>query len=137
MTRITGIENATVGIVVIGRNEGERLVACLRSAKSLGLPIIYVDSGSTDGSLSAAQDAAALIVNLDLGLPFTAARARQEGLLALITHAPLLRYVQFVDGDCALVPEWIATAHLFLEDTPSYAVACGAPPRTSTGSFSL
>lgn len=125
MTRMTGAQDAMVGIVIIGRNEGERLVACLHSAKFLGFPMVYVDSDSTDGSLNAARDATALIVNLDLERPFTAARARQEGLLALIAHAPALRYVQFVDGDCTLAPEWIATAQRFLDDNPSYAVACG------------
>lgn len=125
MTRTTGAQGAMVGIVIIGRNEGERLVTCLRSARFLGFPMVYVDSDSTDGSLNVARDATALIVNLDLERPFTAARARQEGLIALIAHAPALRYVQFVDGDCTLVPEWIATAQRFLDDNPSYAVACG------------
>ena len=41
-----------VGFVVIGRNEGERLVRCLDSLKSAGAAeIVYVDSGSTDGSV--------------------------------------------------------------------------------------
>ena len=41
---------AVVGLVVIGRNEGERLVRCLRSVIGRADAVVYVDSGSTDGS---------------------------------------------------------------------------------------
>lgn len=51
----------TVGIVVIGRNEGERLVACLRSLGELVHHTVYVDSGSTDGSVAAARDLGAAV----------------------------------------------------------------------------
>ena len=40
----------TVGIVAIGRNEGDRLRRCLQTL-DLGVPVVYVDSASTDGSL--------------------------------------------------------------------------------------
>ena len=43
-----------VGIVVIGRNEGERLVRCVESCRSQTPVIVYVDSGSSDGSVDAA-----------------------------------------------------------------------------------
>ena len=42
------------GLVAIGRNEGERLKRCLRSVPA-GVPVVYVDSGSTDGSVDFAQ----------------------------------------------------------------------------------
>ena len=38
------------GVVAIGRNEGERLKRCLKSV-SHAAQVIYVHSGSTDGSL--------------------------------------------------------------------------------------
>ena len=47
-----------LGVVAIGRNEGDRLIQCLDSLKQQlpqGVPIIYVDSGSTDNSLAAAK----------------------------------------------------------------------------------
>jgi GT2 family glycosyltransferase len=113
------------GIVMIGRNEGERLLACLHSIAPLGLPMVYVDSASTDGSQTAARTAGAIVVDLDLARPFTAARARHEGVEALIAHAPEVRYVQFVDGDCAIASGWITTAQHFLDSAPDYAVACG------------
>jgi GT2 family glycosyltransferase len=117
--------SASVGVVVIGRNEGERLVKCLQSLLPLGLPIVYVDSSSTDGSFDRAWQLGAHAVQLDLSLPFTAARARNFGFKALLELAPRLEYVQFVDGDCEVVSSWIPNALRFLEARPDVAVACG------------
>ena len=38
------------GGVVIGRNEGERLKRCLGSLSKRASAVVYVDSGSVDGS---------------------------------------------------------------------------------------
>lgn len=119
------LASAAVGVVMIGRNEGTRLVACLESVARLALPMVYVDSASTDGSQAAARAAGAQVIDLDLGQPFTAARARHEGALAVIARAPGLRYIQFIDGDCTLAPDWVASAQAFLDAAPGYAVACG------------
>ena len=113
----------TVAAVLIGRNEGARLVAALAAIPAGVDPVIYVDSGSTDGSIAAAEAAGARVVRLDLSRPFTAARARNEGFAALGPDLPA--YVQFIDGDCALAPGWIATATAFLQANPRAAVACG------------
>ena len=109
--------------VVIGRNEGARLKACLASLQGQMRRVIYVDSGSTDGSMALAQTMGATAIALDLSLPFTAARARNIGLAALSDDPP--DFVQFIDGDCALRDGWIAQARGFLQDTPKAAVACG------------
>ena len=66
--------------VAIGRNEGPRLVRSLASLQGRVDRIVYVDSGSTDGSVEAAKAAGCLVIALDLSLPFTAARARNAGL---------------------------------------------------------
>ena len=102
-----------IDAVVIGRNEGDRLVACLASLRGRVRRVVYVDSGSTDGSLRAARDAGAEVVELDLSRPFTAARARNAGLARLYGCGAV--YVQLVDGDCTVDPNWIATAAAFLE----------------------
>ncbi len=83
--------------MVIGRNEGARLVACLHSLQGQVRRVVYVDSGSTDGSVAAAQGLGASVIALDMGKPFTAARARNAGLAALRADPP--DYVQFLDGD--------------------------------------
>lgn len=109
-----------IDAVVIGRNEGDRLVACLTSLRGQVRRLIYVDSGSTDGSVDRAKELGADVVSLDMNVPFTAARARNAGLAT--SDAAL---VQFVDGDCIVDPGWIETAEQFLSDTPDAAVACG------------
>jgi GT2 family glycosyltransferase len=115
---------AKVGAVVIGRNEGHRLEACLASLRGRVDRTVYVDSGSTDGSVAAARRLGAEVVELDGGRPFTAARARNAGLAALVAggRPP---YVQFLDGDCAVDAGWIGVASRFLDDHPDAAVVCG------------
>ena len=114
----------TLAAVLIGRNEGERLIRCLASVRGLAGRVIYVDSGSTDGSVAAARAAGAEVVELDKRQPFTAARARNAGLDALRRGA-VPDWVQFVDGDCEIQPGWIDMALAFLKANPKAAVACG------------
>src|SRR4051794_8770427 len=102
-----GIVNG-VGVVVIGRNEGERLRRCLLSLD--GGVVVYVDSGSADGSVALARSLGAEVVELDLATPFTAARARNAGVERLLVLDPALEFVQFLDGDCELRPGWLARA---------------------------
>lgn len=114
-----------VGAVVIGRNEGDRLHASLASVQRNSVPRVYVDSGSTDGSLEVAKQYGAPALVLDHCRPFTAARARNAGLERLLAEAPGIDYVQFVDGDCELHPGWMASAASFLDTEPDVAVVCG------------
>src|SRR2546423_8064559 len=96
-----------VGIIVIGRNEGERLRRCLASVVGKGMPVVYVDSHSADGSPDLARSMGAQVVDLDMSLPFSAARARNTGFERLKEIAPDVDYVQFVDGDCEVIDGWI------------------------------
>jgi len=113
-----------IGIVVIGRNEGERLRRCLRSLAGQGGRAVYVDSGSTDGSVALARAMGLRVVELDPGRPFTAARGRNAGFAALMEDgAPDL--VQFVDGDCELVPGWTEAAAAAMQADPSIGIVTG------------
>jgi GT2 family glycosyltransferase len=114
-----------VGVVAIGRNEGVRIDTCIRSAVARTALVLYVDSGSTDDSVLLAERAGAQIVGLDMSLPFTAARARNQGYRRLRQLAPELSYVQFVDGDCEIEANWIETASAFLDLNQDVAVVCG------------
>ena len=114
-----------IGAVVIGRNEGERLIRCLQSIGSNAIEIVYVDSGSTDGSEHAAARLGALVVKLDLSYPFTAARARNEGFAALVARRPNVHFVQFIDGDCELDPGWLDVAVKFISQRRDLAIVCG------------
>lgn len=116
---------ADLGAVAIGRNEGDRLVACLDSLVGRVGRVVYVDSGSTDGSVDRARARGVEVVELDTSIPFTAARARNAGLDRLLERDPGLRYVQFVDGDCEVVQGWLDRARGELEARPELAVACG------------
>lgn len=109
-----------VDAVVIGRNEGARLQACIMSLALQVDRVIYVDSGSTDGSVDLARTLGAEVVQLEMTQPFTAARARNAGLARVRGG-----YVQFVDGDCVVDADWVATALAFATSQPQAVVICG------------
>ena len=109
---------ASLGIVVIGRNEGERLRACLDSLQGLGCPIVYVDSGSADGSVGRARPLCDQVIELDPARPFSAARARNEGFQALVLAQPQTEFVQFLDGDCTLLPGWLDAGRHAMDADP-------------------
>jgi len=113
------------GIVVIGRNEGDRLRRCLMSIRSADSPVVYVDSDSTDGSPSLARSLGADVVELDLTIPFTAARARNAGFDRLVLRFPEIQFVQFVDGDCEMLPGWLDEAVKALTLHREFAMICG------------
>lgn len=115
----------SLAAVVIGRNEGGRLIRCLASLKGRFSSIVYVDSGSTDGSAAAARAAGAAVIELDMTVPFTAARARNAGVAHLFSLSPAPDYIQVLDGDCELQASWLDVAHPFLEAAPEVAVVCG------------
>lgn len=116
---------AKVVVVAIGRNEGERLRRCLASLEGQADLVVYVDSGSTDGSVEMARTQGAEVVSLDMNRPFTAARARNAGWRHALEKMPDLQFVQFVDGDCEVVPGWIATARQRLLEVPTIAAVFG------------
>ena len=93
------LQYSKIGVVVIGRNEGERLRKCLSSVRCETALIVYVDSGSTDDSRAMARGAGCEVVVLDMKTPFTAARSRNVGYDRLRQLVSDLRYVQFIDGD--------------------------------------
>lgn len=115
-----------IGIVVIGRNEGERLEKCLASVVGGAAgSVVYVDSGSTDMSVAIATAMGVAVVILDAGIPFTAARARNEGFRKLLALVPDVTCVQFVDGDCVIIGDWLKTAAAYLDENTDVAVVCG------------
>lgn len=126
-------EKMNAGIVVIGRNEGERLVACLRSLMAASRPVVYVDSGSSDGSPQKAEDMGVEVISLDLSFPLSAARARNEGLRRIVRDNPSLEYVQFLDGDCTLCIGWLEAGIEVLERDQSLAAVFGNIEETQAG----
>ena len=113
-----------LSIVIIGRNEGQRLTRCLQSVNLARggegtTELIYVDSASTDGSPQVAAGFGAQVIVLHGGIQ-TAARARNAGWQR--ASAP---YILFLDGDTLLHPQFIQTASKALESDPSIAAVWG------------
>ena len=119
------VDVSDIGIVVIGRNEGERLCRCLESVSTENCPIVYVDSGSSDGSQQLAMSKGVTLVELDDSIPFTAARARNAGIVRLQHDYPQVEYVQFIDGDCELASGWLNSAKSLMALEKRCAVVCG------------
>jgi len=114
-----------VAIVTIGRNEGDRLKSCLHSVIGKAATVVYVDSGSVDGSARFAASAGCQVVELDPGLPFSAARARNEGFKRVLECAPDVPFVQFLDGDCELAEGWLEAGLVEFARRADAGAVCG------------
>jgi cellulose synthase/poly-beta-1,6-N-acetylglucosamine synthase-like glycosyltransferase len=114
--------NPKLSIVVIGRNEGSRLARCLASVAAMvpvegGHETIYVDSASTDNSVSVAQSFGARTITLHPDRP-TAAKARNAGW-----QSARGKWILFLDGDTILDPHFSRLA--LAAATPEVAVVWG------------
>lgn len=112
-----------LSVVVIGRNEGERLSRCLQSVRAMADPggrveIIYVDSDSRDDSISRASALDARVIGVKPERP-SAALGRNAGWRE--ANAP---YVLFLDGDTVLHPDFVAASLAEFQD-PGVAVVWG------------
>jgi cellulose synthase/poly-beta-1,6-N-acetylglucosamine synthase-like glycosyltransferase len=112
-----------LSVVIIGRNEGSRLMRCIRSTRAIrgikgAIEIIYVDSDSSDGSAARARDMGVAVVSLQSSRR-SAAIGRNAGWR--VARAPV---VMFLDGDTILDPDFVASAIPLLRD-PNVAVVWG------------
>ncbi|MBN1679720.1 MAG: glycosyltransferase family 2 protein [Anaerolineae bacterium] len=111
------IEHPVISIIVIGRNEGSRLAACLEStitaAQRLNqsYELLYVDSASQDNSTAIASKYPATVLHLKPGQPLSAAAGRSLG-----THYARGDYLAFFDGDIVCDPDWFVKALPFFDD---------------------
>lgn len=115
--------NPLISIIVIGRNEGERLVRCLQSIHGINTTgfraeLIYVDSASTDNSVIQARQLGAEVIEVKPERP-CAAIGRNAGLAK--AHG---EYVLFLDGDTLLHPEFLQHALVSMQQ-PQVAVVWG------------
>lgn len=111
-------------IVIIGRNEGDRLKRCFASLPKEAQRI-YVDSGSIDGSQGHAGSLGIVVVDLDTKIGFTAARARNAGLAIVCQSDVVPEFVQMIDGDCELDVNWMGKAIDALSAEPDLAAVFG------------
>ena len=108
MTQKEAASQPAIAVVIIGRNEGERLRNCLTSVLAMDYPrelieVIYVDSSSTDSSVALARSLNVKTIVLEG--PTTAARGRNTGWTQ--TESP---FILFLDGDTLLHPKFVASA---------------------------
>jgi len=93
-----------LSVVVIGRNEGQRLALCLESIRSIHgfnkVQLIYVDSASTDRSPELASQYGAEVIVINPQQP-TAATGRNAGWVRASEELIL-----FLDGDTVLHPDF-------------------------------
>ena len=118
-------QESPIAAVVIGRNEGERLKPSLQSVQEAKLPLVYADSGSSDGSCAIAERLGAHVLKLDPGRPFSAARGRNEGMAELLRLSPATLFVMFLDGDCILHPTFVPSALQTFAQAPRCAIVTG------------
>ena len=111
------------GIVVIARNEGERLKRCLASCAGVARRVVFSDSGSSDGSAAHARSMGVEVVELQK--PWNQPRGRNAGFKRLLELAADVKYVFFMDGDCQLVPGFLDAARARMEGDPALGAVCG------------
>lgn len=116
-----------LGVVIIGRNEGELLLRSVGSVDERAGVVVYVDSASTDDSVQLVRQRFphAVVVELGTDRPLSPARGRNAGFAALEQRLPDLRFVQFIDGDCDLAPDWLTVASRYLHEHPEVGVVAG------------
>ena len=111
-----------ISVVVIGKNEGERLAACLKSIQTalnvLAHEVVYVDSCSTDQSLQTAKALGARC--------FLLAERQTTAGLGRFVGAKEARgeYLLFLDGDMQLCPGFAEKALMTIA-AKGYDGVCG------------
>ena len=124
MTSKTESDYQHLGVVVIGRNEAKRLSGCFEGIPNVGCRV-YVDSDSNDSSRDIAAKHGFTVVHLKGETGHSAARARNAGFSEALAQVPGLPYIQFIDGDCELVPTWLSSAYSALEADNGVDIVCG------------
>ena len=121
----SGRISGQMAAIIIGRNEGELLEACLRSIQAAGLPLVYADSASRDGSPALARRLGVPVVELDPAHPLSASRGRNAGMQEALRHWPETRLLLFVDGDCTIYADFPLAATRTFEQHPECAIVTG------------
>ena len=116
--------HSKVAVVVIGRNEGKRLVRCLESVSHCTFRV-YVDSASVDDSVAQANMLGTSVVSLNAPPNLTAARGRNAGMEYLTARHPEVRFVQMLDGDCEVIVDWFDAGIRELERDPGLGLVFG------------
>ncbi len=124
-----------LSFVVIGYNEGPHLRGCFQAIRSItpidgeDTEILYVDGGSTDDSLEIAR-ACGVDQILSDGKRRRASENRNVGL-----RSARGEYIQFIDGDMKIAPDWPGRALAFLKGEVRAAAVCGVIREIRSGAW--
>jgi glycosyltransferase involved in cell wall biosynthesis len=110
-------------IIIPARNEERNIGRCLDSIRqtvcnNISFEIIVVDNGSTDRTVEIARQKGALV--------FEKPELTISGLRNFGARQSSGQILAFLDADCAVTPQWLSSASLYLDDTDDVA-AFGSP----------
>jgi GT2 family glycosyltransferase len=111
------------GIVMVGRNEAKRLRITLPKNLEFKVPLVYVDSCSSDDSLDYLHSLN--VQTLQITPPLSAAKGRNFGFQKIMKEFPELEWIHFVDADCYLDKNWPQLFQEYIINSFSVGVICG------------
>ena len=111
-------------VVVIARNEEATIANCLESVlqafSARSYELIFVDSASTDRTVSAAARFPAKIIRIPPSNRLSPSLGRHTGSLYARGE-----WILFLDGDCTLNPHWVGEAERVLMEHPDLGGIAG------------
>jgi len=113
-----------LSVIIIGRNEEQHIARSIRSvlaaAETDDTEVLYVDSASTDRTVSIVQQYGIRIIQLRPEWPLTSSAGRYLGFINTTGE-----YVMFVDGDTVIYKTWLKKAMDYLEQSEQAAGTAG------------
>ncbi len=125
-------QSSITGVVVVATNDNASPKTAIHSAGD-GRAIVFVAVGGAPDATAIAKSAGAVIAEGPDRSFSPAGRARNAGYRQLKKIAPHLQYVQFVDAETTLDPDWIETAEKFMARRPEVSIVAGGL-KTHSGS---
>lgn len=117
-------ESAITGVVIIAAGKRSSPESAIRSAGD-GRAIVFVSDAADDDARTIARKSGAVITEVAETISATSGRLRNAGYRQLKKIAPHIEYVQFLDADQALAPDWIAAGEKFLQRRPEVSMIIG------------
>ncbi|WP_425407753.1 AAA family ATPase [Hyphococcus sp.] len=115
----------STGVIVVSDNPKVSPEAAIRSVAD-SRAVVFAPLFPMAEAAAVARKAGAVVVESDVRPQQTVGRARNAGYRQIKKIAPHLKYIQFMDADMAVDPDWINAAERFMERRPEVAVVEGA-----------
>ncbi len=123
-TVVQNEQSAVTGVIVVGQDGNISPEAAIRSAGD-GCAIVFVSIGANKEANAIARQAGAIVVDENEQALSTGGRARNAAYRQLKKIAPHIKFVQFVDAECALDPDWVSAAQKFMNRRSEVAILEG------------